>query len=224
MQGFDSVAVRSDVELGGTDQKFNLLMGRALQTTHGQRPQVVLTVPLLTGTDGERKMSKSYGNHVGITEPPEEMYGKTLSIPDSLLEEWYELLLGASPPKGVGPRDAKHALARALVARFHGEEAAAAAAERFQRVFVEHSLPEDIEEYVLAPQNGVVHLPQLIAEAFGGSRSEARRKLAQGGVKLDGEPVAPDRLDVPANELDGRVLQLGRRQFRRLRLATHDPS
>jgi tyrosyl-tRNA synthetase len=224
MQGFDSVAVRSDVELGGTDQKFNLLMGRALQTTHGQRPQVVLTVPLLTGTDGERKMSKSYGNHVGITEPPEEMYGKTLSIPDALLEEWYELLLGTAPPEGVGPRDAKHALARALVARFHGEEAAAAAAERFQRVFVEHALPEDIEEYVLAPQNGVVHLPQLIAEAFGGSRSEARRKLAQGGVKLDGESVAPDRLDVPANELDGRVLQLGRRQFRRLRLATHDPS
>jgi tyrosyl-tRNA synthetase len=219
MQGFDSVAIRADVELGGTDQKFNLLMGRALQTTHGQRPQVVLTVPLLTGTDGERKMSKSYGNQVGITEPPEEIYGKTLSIPDALLDEWYGLLLGQSPAPDLGPRDAKHALARALVARFHGEEAAAAAAERFQRVFVEHALPEDIEEYVLAPQNGVVHLPQLIAEAFGGSRSEARRKLAQGGVKLDGEPVSADRLDVPAVELDGRVLQLGRRQFRRLRLA-----
>jgi tyrosyl-tRNA synthetase len=218
MQGFDSVAIRADVELGGTDQKFNLLMGRALQTTHGQRPQVVLTVPLLTGTDGERKMSKSYGNHVGITEPPEEIYGKTLSIPDALLAEWYGLLLGSAPPEGVGPRDAKHALARALVARFWGEEAAAAAAERFQRVFVEHALPEDIEEYVLTPENGVVHLPLLIAEAFGGSRSEARRKLAQGGVKLDGEPVAADRLDVPAEELDGRVLQLGRRQFRRLRL------
>jgi tyrosyl-tRNA synthetase len=218
MQGFDSVAIRADVELGGTDQKFNLLMGRALQTTHGQRPQVVLTVPLLTGTDGERKMSKSYGNHVGITEPPEEIYGKTLSIPDALLEEWYGLLLGSAPPDGIGPRDAKHALARALVARFWGEEAAAAAAERFQRVFVEHALPEDIEEYELAPENGVVHLPQLIAEAFGGSRSEARRKLAQGGVKLDGEPVTADRLDVPAEELDGRVLQLGRRQFRRLRL------
>jgi tyrosyl-tRNA synthetase len=224
MQGFDSVAIRADVELGGTDQKFNLLMGRALQTTRGQRPQVVLTVPLLTGTDGERKMSKSYGNHVGITEPPEEMYGKTLSIPDALLDEWYGLLLGQSPPSDLSPRDAKHVLARALVERFHGEEAAAAAAERFQRVFVERALPEDIEEYVLAPQNGVVHLPQLIAEAFGGSRSEARRKLAQGGVKLDGEPVSADRLDVPASELDGRVLQLGRRQFRRLRLATHDPS
>jgi tyrosyl-tRNA synthetase len=219
MQGFDSVAIRADVELGGTDQKFNLLMGRALQTTHGQRPQVVLTVPLLTGTDGERKMSKSYGNHVGITEPPEEIYGKTLSIPDALLDEWYGLLLGLSPPADLSARDAKHALARALVARFHGEEAGAGAAQRFQRVFVERALPEDIEEYVLAPENGVVHLPLLIAEAFGGSRSEARRKLAQGGVKLDGEPVPGDRLDVPASELDGRVLQLGRRQFRRLRLS-----
>jgi len=218
MQGFDSVAIRSDVELGGTDQKFNLLMGRALQTTHGQRPQVVLTVPLLTGTDGERKMSKSYGNHIGITEPPEEIYGKTLSIPDALLREWYGLLLGTEPPAELSARDAKHALARALVARFHGEEAAAAAAERFERVFVARELPSDVEEYVLAPQNGLVHLPQLIADAFGGSRSEARRKLAQGGVKLDGEPVAAERLDVPATELDGRVLQLGRRQFRRLRL------
>jgi tyrosyl-tRNA synthetase len=219
MQGFDSVAVRADVELGGTDQKFNLLMGRALQTTHGQAPQVVLTVPLLTGTDGERKMSKSYGNHIGITEPPEEMYGKTLSIPDAQLGEWYALLLGESPPADVGPRDAKHALARALVARFHGEAAAAAAAERFQRVFVDHALPDDIEEHELSPDNGLVHLPQLIAELFGGSRSEARRKLAQGGVKLDGEALPGDRLDVPAAELDGRVLQLGRRQFRRLRLA-----
>jgi tyrosyl-tRNA synthetase len=220
MQGFDSVAIRSDVELGGTDQKFNLLMGRALQTTYGQRPQVVLTVPLLTGVDGERKMSKSYGNQVGITEPPEEMYGKTLSIPDALLDEWYGLLLGGSPPEGVGPRDAKHALARALVARFHGEDAAAAAAERFERVFVARELPEEIEEAVLAPENGVVHLPQLIADLFGRSRSDARRMLAQGGVKLDGEPVAADRLDVPAAELDGRVLQLGKRQFRRLRLGS----
>jgi tyrosyl-tRNA synthetase len=216
MQGFDSVAIRADVELGGTDQKFNLLMGRELQTTHDQRPQVVLTVPLLTGLDGERKMSKSYGNQVGITEPPEEMYGKTLSIPDALLDEWYGLLLGSSPPAGVTPRDAKHALARALVARFHGEEAAAAAAEHFERVFVARELPDEIAEAVLAPENGVVHLPQLIAEEFGRSRSDARRMLAQGGVKLDGEPI--DRLDVPAAELDGRVLQLGKRQFRRLRL------
>src|SRR4051794_4010742 len=223
MQGFDSVAIRSDVELGGTDLKFNLLMGRALQTTHGQRAQVVLTVPLLTGIDGERKMSKSYGNQIGITEPPEEMYGKTLSIPDALLDEWYGLLLGSAPPEGVGPRDAKHALARALVARFHGEEAAAAAAAHFERVFVAHELPDDIEEAVLTPENGVIHLPQLIADEFGRSRSEARRMLAQGGVRLDGEAVPADRLDVPATELDGRVPQLGKRHFRRLRLADGSP-
>jgi tyrosyl-tRNA synthetase len=223
MQGYDSVAIEADVELGGTDQKFNLLMGRELQTTHGLRPQVVLTMPLLTGIDGERKMSKSYGNQIGITEPPEEMYGKTLSIPDALLDEWYGLLFGSAPPAGLGPRDAKHALARALVARFHGEEAAAAAAAHFERVFVAHELPEDIDEAVLTPENGVVHLPQLIADEFGRSRSEARRMLAQGGVRLDGEPMPADRLDVPAAELDGRVLQLGKRHFRRLRLADGSP-
>src|SRR3954453_1626326 len=223
MQGYDSVAIEADVELGGTDQKFNLLMGRELQTTHGRRPQVVLTMPLLTGIDGERKMSKSYGNQIGITEPPEEMYGKTLSIPDALLDEWYGLLLGSAPPEGVSPRDAKHALARALVARFHGEEAAAAAAAHFERGFVAHEPPQDIEEAVLTPENGVVHLPQLIADEFGRSRSEARRMLAQGGVRLNGEAVPADRLDVPATELDGRVLQLGKRHFRRLRLRRGAP-
>ncbi|MGH2949482.1 MAG: tyrosine--tRNA ligase, partial [Solirubrobacteraceae bacterium] len=136
LQGYDSVAVRSDVEIGGTDQTFNLLMGRAIQTAYGVAPQAILTVPLLPGTDGVQKMSKSIGNHIGITEPPEEMYGKTLSVPDAVLGVWYSLLLGAEPPAGVGPRDAKHALARALVERFHGAAAAAAAAERFERVFV----------------------------------------------------------------------------------------
>src|SRR3954451_12842961 len=124
LQGYDSVAVAADVELGGTDQTFNLHMGRALQPTHGQPPQIVLTVQLLAGLDGELKMSKSYGNAIGITEPPDEMYGKTLSIPDALLEEWYALLLGEAPPAGVGPRDAKRALARALVTRFWSAEAA----------------------------------------------------------------------------------------------------
>src|SRR4051812_46417979 len=217
MQGYDSVAIKADVELGGTDQKFNLLMGRELQTTYDQRPQVVLTTPLLTGIDGERKMSKSYGNQIGITEPPEEMYGKTLSIPDALLDEWYGLLLGTSPPADLGPRDAKHALARALVARFHGEEEAAAAAARFERVFVARELPEEIEEAVVHPSNGLVHLPGLIASVFGGSRSEARRAIEAGGVRLDGEPVSD--LDLPAPALDGRVLQVGKRRFRRLRVA-----
>ena len=219
LQGYDSVAIRADVELGGTDQTFNLLMGRALQTTHGQRPQVVLTVPLLTGTDGERKMSKSYGNHIGITEPPEEMYGKTLSIPDALLERVVRAAARLRPARGVAPRDAKHALARALVARFWGEQAAAAAAASASSGCSSSTrCPSTSRSTCWRRRTASCTCLELIAEAFGGSRSEARRKLAQGGVKLDGEPVAADRLDVPADELDGRVLQLGRRQFRRLRL------
>jgi tyrosyl-tRNA synthetase len=218
LQGYDSVAVRADVELGGTDQTFNLLMGRAVQSAYGRPAQVVLTLPLLAGTDGERKMSKSYGNHIGITEPPEDMYGKTMSIPDSVLPEWYDLLLGEPVPAGRGPRDAKRALARALVARFQGDAAAAEAEAAFDRLFVSRELPEDVEEAVLRPEDGTVHLPQLISEVFGGSRSEARRTLAQGGVRLDGSPLAADVLDLPAAALDGRVLQVGKRRFRRLRL------
>jgi tyrosyl-tRNA synthetase len=162
-------------------------------------------------------MSKSLGNHVGITDAPEEMYGKTLSIPDALLGSWYDLLLGRPLPNGEPPREAKRALARALVERFHGGPAAAEAEAAFDRVFVARELPSEIEEFALP--GDPVHLPELIAAVFGGSRSEARRKLAQGGVKLDGSPVDPGALDVPAASLDGRVLQLGKRQFRRLRLA-----
>jgi tyrosyl-tRNA synthetase len=220
LQGYDSVAVRSDVELGGTDQTFNLLMGRSIQAAYGQPQQAILTVPILPGTDGVQKMSKSLGNHIGITEPPGEMYGKTLSIPDSALPDWYDLLLGGAPPAGVSPRDAKRALARALVERFHGPEAAAEAEAGFDRVFVARGMPEDIEEAEFRDgADGVVHLPELLAALFGGSRSEARRKIAQGGVRLDGEPVGAGVLDLPAADLDGRVLQVGKRQFRRLRLA-----
>jgi tyrosyl-tRNA synthetase len=216
LQGYDSVAVRSDVELGGTDQTFNLLMGRAIQTAYGQPPQAVLTMPLLPGTDGVQKMSKSVGNQIGITEPPDQMYGKTMSIPDAALVQWYDLLLGRPLPADVGPRDAKRELARSLVARFHGSAAAAEAQAGFDRVFVSGELPEDIEEAVVRA-NGAVHLPELIADLFGGSRSEARRTIAGGGVKLDGEPVSA--LDLPAAALDGRVLQVGKRRFRRLRVA-----
>jgi tyrosyl-tRNA synthetase len=162
-------------------------------------------------------MSKSVGNDIGITEPPEEMYGKTLSVPDSALPEWYTLLLGRSVPVDVGPRDAKRALARALVERFHGPAAAEEAEAAFDRVFVSRELPEEVEEAVVQPVNGAVHLPELIADVFGGSRSEARRAIAGGGVKLDGEPVA--ELDLPAEQIDGRVLQVGKRRFRRLRVA-----
>ena len=218
LQGYDSVAVRSDVEIGGTDQTFNLLMGRDVQTAYGQPPQVILTTPLINGTDGGRKMSKSYGNHIGVTEPPGEIFGKTMSIPDALLDEWYGVLLGTEPPPGVGPRDAKRALARALTDRFHGAGAGAAAEAEFERLFVAREAPEVVDEAGFSPgTDGTVHLPQLIAEVFGGSRSEARRLLDQGGVRLDGEPLPAGTLDIAADRLDGALLQVGKRRFRRLR-------
>jgi tyrosyl-tRNA synthetase len=219
LQGYDSVAVRADVELGGTDQTFNLLMGRDLQSAYGQPSQIVLTTPLINGIDGTRKMSKSYGNHVGITDPPEEMYGRTMSIPDALLPEWYDVLLGRPVPDGDGPRDAKRALARALADRFHGPGAGEAAERHFDRVFVRHEAPDDVEEATFDPADGTVHLPALIAELFGGSRSDARRTLAQGGVRLDGEPLDGGELDLAADRLDGALLQVGKRRFKRLRRA-----
>ncbi len=218
LQGYDSVAVRADVEIGGTDQKFNLLMGRTIQQAYGQPQQVVLTLPLLVGIDGKAKMSKSYGNHVGVTETPEEMYGRTLSLPDEAMPGWYDLLLGARPEGDLAPRDAKRALARALVERFHGPGAAPAAEAHFDRLFVAKDAPEEIEEAVVPAANGMAHLPEVIAAAFGGSRSDARRKIAGGGVRLDGDPVGAGELDLPAERLDGAVLQVGKRQFRRLRL------
>ncbi len=215
LQGYDSVAVRADVELGGTDQTFNLLLGRDVQRAFGVPEQAVLTLPLLVGIDGAQKMSKSSGNHVGITDAPEDAYGRILSLPDEAMPGWYDLLLGGAPPAGTAPRDAKHALARALVERFHGAEAAERAARDFERKFVARAVPDEIEEAVLA-DGDVVHLPALIAELFGGSRSDARRKLAQGGVRLDGEALSAQAVDVPADDLQGRVLQVGKRQFRRL--------
>jgi tyrosyl-tRNA synthetase len=217
MQGYDSVAVRSDVELGGTDQKFNLLLGRDVQRAYGQPEQVALTMPILPGVDGERKMSKSLGNHVGVTDPPDEQYGRTMSIPDEAMPAWFELLFGTAPPEGLSARDAKHALARQVVARFHGEAEAQAAAERFAQVFVRGGQPEEIEE-VEVPAQGAVHMPAWIAEHVGGTRSEARRLLAAGAVRVDGEPLG--ELDVDPATLDGRVVQVGRRQFRRVRIAS----
>ncbi|MEA2222074.1 MAG: tyrosyl-tRNA synthetase [Solirubrobacteraceae bacterium] len=219
MQAYDSVAVRSDVELGGTDQKFNLLLGRDVQRAYGVDEQVALTMPILPGIDGGRKMSKSLGNHIGVTEPPEEMYGKTLSLPDTAMASWYRLLLGEPMPADLSPRDAKHALARRLVERFHSEAAAQGAAEHFERVFVQGDMPEDIEEARFAAPDGAVHMPALIAESFGGSRSDARRKLAQGAVKLDGTALGPGDLDLAPERLDGAILQVGKRQFRRMRRA-----
>jgi len=221
LQGYDSVAVRADVELGGTDQKFNLLLGRHIQRLYGQPEQVILTMPLLTGTDGKDKMAKSIGNYIGVTDPPDEIYGKTLSIPDTSLDSWYALLLGSAPPADGSPRDAKRALARALVERFHGMQAAAAAEREFDRLFVEHRPPEDMPTVTWPSDRPEVHLPALLADAFGISTSEARRSLTQGGIKLDGEPVAGGVLDLPAAEVDGRVLQLGKRRFSRVQVGPH---
>jgi tyrosyl-tRNA synthetase len=233
LQGYDSVMVEADVELGGTDQKFNLLLGRDIQRAYGKPEQVILTLPLLTGTDGVQKMSKSLGNYIGVTEPPEEIYGKTLSIPDSSLPAWYSLLLGGGPPPELGPRDAKRALARELVARFHGPAAAQAAEEAFDRLHLRHELPDQLEEleWTLGDGDGdgngdgngaggaaKVHVPAVVRAAFGVSSSEARRAIAQGGVRIDGEPVPADRLDVDPAAIDGRVLQLGKRRFVRVRL------
>jgi tyrosyl-tRNA synthetase len=218
MQGYDSVAVRSDVELGGTDQTFNLLLARDIQRAFGQPEQAVLTMPILPGVDGVEKMSKSVGNHIGITEPPSEMYGRTLSLPDEAMDTWFSLLAVERPPTGTSARDAKHALARALVARFHGEAAAEAAAAEFDRVHVQRSVPEEIEELAFDAVNGLVHLPALIADGFGMSRSDARRMLAQGGVRLDGEALGADDLDLPRERVDGAVLQVGKRHFRRVRV------
>jgi tyrosyl-tRNA synthetase len=219
MQGYDSVAVHSDVELGGTDQTFNLLLARDVQRAHGQPEQAVLTMPILPGVDGVEKMSKSVGNHIGITEAPGEMYGRTLSLPDDAMDSWFRLLAVDRPPPQTSPRDAKHALARALVERFHGADAAAAAAEEFERVHVQRSVPGEIDDLAVAAVNGTVHLPAVIADGFGKSRSDARRMLAQGGVKLDGEPLAAADLDLPRERLDGAVLQVGKRHFRRLRVS-----
>ncbi len=218
LQGYDSVAVQADVELGGADQKFNLLLGRDIQRAYGQPEQVILTMPLLTGTDGVRKMSKSYDNYIGVTDSAEDIYGRTLSIPDSSLADWYSLLLDESPDPAVGPRDAKRALARALVARFHDEAAADAAEAGFDRVHVRHEPPEKVPEVQFAASDGAVHMPALLAQAFGISTSEARRSLAQGGVRLDGEPIEDGLLDVAAARVDGVVLQLGKRRFARVRL------
>jgi len=221
LQGYDSVAIRSDVELGGTDQTFNLMLGRDVQRAYGQREQCVLTMPILPGTDGVKKMSKSEGNQIGLTEAPEEMYGKTLSIPDEVMDSWFSLLAIDDPGTDVGPRDRKRALARGIVTRFHDAAAAAAAEQHFDRVFVEHALPDDVPEHaVSADGEGLVHLPAVIADAFGRSRSEARRLIVGGGVKLDGEALGADDIDVAAERADGAMLQVGKRAFARLRLGS----
>ncbi len=221
LQGYDSVAVRADLELGGTDQKFNLLLGRGIQRAYGQPEQAIMTMPILVGVDGRQKMSKSLGNHIGITDSPEEMYGKTLSIPDEAMGDYYRLLLHREPPTPteLGPRDAKRLLARELVGWLHSPEQAQAAEAHFDRVFVEREAPEQIEEAsIQAGSEGMVHLPDVMAQAFGMSRSEARRLIEQGGVSLDEVPLSVGELDVAVDRAQGAVLKVGKRRFRRLRV------
>lgn len=225
LQGYDSVAVKADLELGGTDQKFNLLLARDVQRAYGVAEQAILTMPILPGTDGVQRMSKSLGNYVGVAEAPAEIYGKTMSIPDTALPVWYRLLLDAAPEAGVGPRDAKRGLARAIVERFHGAPAADAAEQQFDRLHVHRQAPAQMPEVRFNANGGAcqpgaseVHLPALLRAAFGISSSQARRAIAQGGVRLDGEPVSADGLDLPVTAVDGRVLQLGKRRFAKVRV------
>src|SRR6186997_2438753 len=213
MQAYDSVAIEADVELGGTDQLYNLLAGREVMQHYGLEPQVVLTTPLLVSWDGQ-KMSSSVGNNIPLTMAPEEQFGRTMRISDDQLPQWYELVMNAEPPAG-DPLEAKLELARVIVRRSHGDEAARAAEDHFTRVVREGAAPEDVAEAVLPP-DGTVHLPALLVEHLGiGSTSDARRMIAQGGVKVNGEAVK--ELDLPRETLDGALVQAGKRRFIRLR-------
>jgi tyrosyl-tRNA synthetase len=215
IQGFDSVAVQADVELGGTDQLFNLMLARDIQRQYGVAEQVALTLPILTGTDGIQKMSKSLGNHVGIAEPAEEIFGKTMSIPDELIGEWARLLFDA--PAGTlpdSPYTAKRLLAASLAERFAGPGEGVRAAEQFDAIFKRGENPDDMPT-VQVPA-GTVHLPALLEEAFNMSRRQARQALTDGAVKLDGERLPGVQLDMPSGQLIGRVLRFGKRKFVRL--------
>lgn len=216
LQGYDSVAVRADVEVGGTDQKFNLLRAREIQQAYGVPSQAVLTMPILPGIDGVRRMSKSARNYVGVAEPADEVFGKLMRVPDEVMPAYYELLLTEPFDPGRPAVESKRALAGGITARFHGEAAARDAEARFDERHVDRTVPSHVEEARL-PDEDPVHLPALIASEFGLSRSEGRRLLSQGGVKLDGEPLDGDPLDIPAERLDGSVLQLGKRRFVRFR-------
>ena len=229
LQGYDSVAVRADVELGGTDQLFNLLVGRALQKAYGQRPQVALTMPLLVGTDGVQKMSQSLGNYIGIRDDAGDMFGKLMSVPDSLLGSYAALAAGldddavqrveaAVAAGGPGAGEAKRSVARAAVGLYHGGAAATEAEAGFDRMFRDHAAPDEVPEAAIARDavdGDDVYLPALLASlGFASSRSDARRLIGQGGVKVNGEAVGAEK--VPLEALQGALLQVGKRRFVRL--------
>ncbi|MGA7279809.1 MAG: tyrosine--tRNA ligase [Desulfocapsaceae bacterium] len=225
IQGYDSVAMEADVELGGTDQLFNLLMGRDMQRSRGQQPQIVLTLPLLEGLDGVNKMSKSLGNYIGITEPPDDIYGKTMSLSDELMFRYYELLSDLSSVEiaelkqglengGLHPKDIKQQLARELTARFHSESAALQAEQNFENVFARHKLPEDVEEYTIETDEAL-WLPKLLVDCgMVSSTSEGRRMIKQNAVSIDGEKVVDTEYMLQPGE--SVVLRVGKRRFCRV--------
>lgn len=231
MQGYDSVALKSDVELGGTDQKFNLLMGRTLQKEYGVTAQVTIMTPLLEGLDGVNKMSKSLGNYIGIDEEPNQIYGKAMSIPDELMPKYYELATSMSNEDlkllqeglldgKVHPRDAKMQLARTFVSMYHGEQAANEAQQHFVTVFQQRALPEDIEEFVVAAdaledgQIGIIKL--LVTLGLSASNSEARRSIQQGGVKINEQKIEDLNINLTLQEDD--IIQVGKRKFAKIKL------
>ena len=216
MQAYDSVAIEADVELGGTDQLYNLLMGRQVMEYYGKRPQCVVTTPLLVGTDGKIKMSKSVGNYIGVTDPPGEMFGKAMSIPDHSMPDYYSLLLGRPMPEAE-PVEQKRELARSLVSRFHGEPAVAGAEKHFDAV-VRREVPEDAP-VVRLPEQEEVWIVDLITRAgFANTNGEARRFIKGGAVRVGDQVVRDERLSLPSSDLEGKVLQVGKRRYARLSL------
>ena len=231
MQAYDSVVVKADVELGGTDQLFNLLAGRELMEKMGMEPQVCLTLPLLEGTDGVKKMSKSYGNYIGLTDEPADMFGKVMSIPDALMVKYYRLASTAPVDEvdqiekdlasgKADPNKTKRALARNIVAAYHGQEAAQEAEQAFDRQFKKHEIPEGIPEYaadLTVNDQGKVYLARVIHEAgMAASAGEARRLIDGGGVKINGQAVPAKEYNIEPEKLKGAVLQVGKRKFARL--------
>lgn len=224
LQGYDSVAIDADVELGGSDQLWNLMMGRTVQENYGQAPQIAMTMPLLVGTDGTNKMSQSLGNYIAIDDAPEEMFGKTMSMPDEIMPQWFRLAAHFPPGEvdqiesrlvsgEVHPNEAKRHLARSIVTLYWGGDEARAAESAFDQVFKHGGAPEEMSEHPL-PADDPVHMPSLIRDAFGMSGSEARRMISQGAVRIDGKAV--DSQQMPRAALAGTILKVGKRLFARL--------
>ncbi len=228
MQGYDSIAVRADIEFGATEQRFNLLMGRQLQRDYGQEPQVAFTMPILVGTNGVEKMSKSLGNYIGLTEPPDQIYGKAMSIPDDLMEEYFRLattlpgheidtILGNVKEGKMHPRDAKMRLARELVALYHGARASEEAEENFKQVFQKGQMPSEMEAFKFESPAALVSI--MVNARLAPSKSEARRLIKQGGVKIDGETAGSIDLELKKQkDAKEHIIQVGKRKFARVKI------